>query len=134
MGGRTWCTGWRWLLAGCFGLELLEEVPAKAYRGVDAGAVRGAERGARSGRAAVAGLMGADLVLFPRVQLWVMLLFWRVRMPVAWYLGAWAALQVVMQTVGARGTAWMTHLGGFAVGAATALLLRTRPALQRAGA
>jgi len=80
---------------------------------------------------AIAGLMGAYLVLFPRVQLWVMLLVWRVRMRVLWYLGAWLALQVVMQSTGAHGTAWMAHLGGFAVGAFTALLLRPRPALQR---
>lgn len=81
---------------------------------------------------AIAGLMGAYLVLFPRVQLWVMLLVWRVRMRVVWYLGAWVALQVVMQSIGARGTAWMAHVGGFGVGALAALLLlRQRPALQR---
>jgi membrane associated rhomboid family serine protease/Zn-finger nucleic acid-binding protein len=79
---------------------------------------------------AVAGLMGAYLVLFPRVRLWVMLLVVRVRVRVVWYLGAWVALQVVMQSSGARGTAWMAHLGGFAVGALTALLLRPRPAFQ----
>jgi len=76
---------------------------------------------------AIAGLMGAYLVLFPRVQLWVMLVFWRVRMRVVWYFGAWVALQVVMQGTGARGTAWMAHLGGFAVGALTGLLLRPPP-------
>jgi membrane associated rhomboid family serine protease/Zn-finger nucleic acid-binding protein len=80
---------------------------------------------------AISGLMGAYLVLFPRVQLWVMLLVWRVRMRVFWYFGAWVALQIVMQSLGARGTAWMAHVGGFAVGALTALLLRPRPALQR---
>jgi membrane associated rhomboid family serine protease/Zn-finger nucleic acid-binding protein len=79
---------------------------------------------------AIAGLMGAYLVLFPRVKLWVMLLVVRVRVGVTWYLGLWLALQVIMQSLGVRGTAWMTHLGGFAVGALTALLLRPRPALQ----
>ena len=82
----------------------------------------------------IAGLMGAYLVLFPRVKLWVMLLVVRVRVGVAWYLGLWLALQVVMQGLGVRGTAWMTHLGGFAVGALTAMLLRPRPALQRLSA
>jgi membrane associated rhomboid family serine protease/Zn-finger nucleic acid-binding protein len=80
---------------------------------------------------AIAGLMGAYLVLFPRVQLWVMLFALRVRMRVIWYLGAWLALQIVMQGIGARGTAWMAHLGGFAVGALTALLLRPRLAPRR---
>jgi membrane associated rhomboid family serine protease/Zn-finger nucleic acid-binding protein len=80
---------------------------------------------------AIAGLMGAYLVLFPRVRLWVMLLVVRIRIRVVWYLGAWVALQVLMQATGARGTAWMAHLGGFAVGALTAALLRPRPALQR---
>lgn len=80
---------------------------------------------------AIAGLMGAYLVLFPRVRLWVMLLVVRVRVRVAWYLGGWVALQVVMQSMGAHGTAWMAHLGGFAVGALLALLLRPRPAVQR---
>lgn len=80
----------------------------------------------------IAGLMGAYLVLFPRVQLWVMLLVWRVRLRVFWYFGAWLVLQLVMQSIGARGTAWMAHLGGFAVGALTALLLRPRLAPGRA--
>jgi len=80
---------------------------------------------------AIAGLMGAYLVLFPRVKLWVMLLVVRVRVRVTWYLGLWLALQVVMQSLGVHGTAWMAHLGGFAAGALTALLLRPRPALQR---
>jgi membrane associated rhomboid family serine protease len=80
---------------------------------------------------AIAGLMGAYLVLFPRVRLWVMLLVWRVRMRVGWYLGAWLALQLVMQSIGAPGTAWMAHLGGFTVGALLSLLLRPRPAVQR---
>jgi membrane associated rhomboid family serine protease len=71
------------------------------------------------------------VVLFPRVQLWVMLFALRVRMRVIWYLGAWLALQIVMQGIGARGTAWMAHLGGFAVGALTALLLRPRLAPRR---
>lgn len=80
---------------------------------------------------AIAGLMGAYLVLFPRVRLWVMLGVWRVRMRVGWYLGAWVALQAMMQSIGAHGTAWMAHLGGFAVGALVALVLRPRPAVQR---
>jgi membrane associated rhomboid family serine protease len=83
---------------------------------------------------AIAGLMGAYLVLFPRVQLWVMLFALRVRMRVIWYLGAWLVLQIVMQSIGARGTAWMAHLGGFAVGALTALLLRPRRAWRPARA
>ena len=60
-----------------------------------------------------------------------MLLIWRVRMPVGWYLGAWVGLQVLMQSIGARGTAWMAHLGGFTLGAVLSLLLRPRPVVQR---
>jgi len=63
--------------------------------------------------------------------LWLKLLVVRVRVRVVWYLGAWVALQVVMQSSGARGTAWTAHLAGFAVGALTALVLRPRPAFQR---
>jgi membrane associated rhomboid family serine protease/Zn-finger nucleic acid-binding protein len=75
---------------------------------------------------AVAGLMGAYLVLFPRVQMWVMLLVVRMRVRVTWYLGLWLLLQIVMQALGTPGTAWMAHLGGFGAGALTALLLQSR--------
>lgn len=78
---------------------------------------------------AVAGLMGAYLVLFPRVQLWIVLFFVRFRIAAGWYLACWVLLQVAMQAAGVSGVAWVAHLGGFAAGMALALVLRPRAQL-----
>jgi membrane associated rhomboid family serine protease/Zn-finger nucleic acid-binding protein len=80
---------------------------------------------------AVAGVMGAYLLLFPRVQLWVMILVFRMRVRVTWYFGLWLAFQLLMQLTGAERVAWMAHLGGFAAGALTAWWLAARWAVGR---
>jgi membrane associated rhomboid family serine protease/Zn-finger nucleic acid-binding protein len=69
---------------------------------------------------AVSGMMGAYLVLFPRVKLWTMFFLFRFRIPVIWYLGFWLMFQLVMHASGARGVAFMAHVGGFAIGAGIA--------------
>jgi membrane associated rhomboid family serine protease len=82
---------------------------------------------------AIAGVLGAYLVLFPRAQvhtLVVLIIFIRVvPIPAAWWLGAWFVIQVVagMTTVGREGgVAWFAHIGGFAFGALAILLLAPR--------
>ncbi len=67
----------------------------------------------------VAGVLGAYLVLHPRVKVLVFVLL-RVplRLPAYWVLGFWAGLQVFYVVTGSGGnTAWWAHIGGFAMGA-----------------
>ena len=67
----------------------------------------------------IAGVLGAYLVLHPRVKVIVFVLF-RVplRLPAYWVLGFWAGLQVYYVITGSGGnTAWWAHIGGFVAGA-----------------
>jgi membrane associated rhomboid family serine protease len=76
---------------------------------------------------AVAGVMGAYLVLFPNVRIRSLLIFILVLIrdiPAKWLLGFWFVLQFF--TNPAEGVAWVAHVGGFVFGAAVALLLRER--------
>ncbi len=66
---------------------------------------------------AIAGLMGAYIVLFAKVRLYVVVLIFRVRIPAMAYLGIWIAIQLAMVATGATGVAWMAHIGGFVAGA-----------------
>lgn len=75
---------------------------------------------------AISGLMGAYLVLFPRVKVWAMIVVFRVKVSAIWYLGLWGALQVGMVYLEVAGVAWFAHLGGFAFGALYALAIRKR--------
>jgi membrane associated rhomboid family serine protease len=82
---------------------------------------------------AVAGVMGAYLVLFPNVQIRSLLIFILVLIrdiPAKWLLGFWFVFQFF--TNPAEGVAWVAHVGGFVFGALVAFLLRDRlrPARQ----
>lgn len=73
---------------------------------------------------AVAAVMGAYLVLWPRARVTVLvafLLFFPVRLPASVVLLVWLALQFV--TDPNSGIAWAAHVGGFAFGAGAAWLL-----------
>lgn len=75
---------------------------------------------------AVAGCVGAYLVLHPRIKLWVLVLM-RIplRLPAGWVLGIYAALQAVNAIASTdEGTAWWAHLGGMAAGALLVIPLR----------
>lgn len=78
---------------------------------------------------AIAGVVGAYLILHPRVKLWLLLL-WRIPLYVPAYLaiGAWIALQFVNAAMATADdeTAWWAHIGGFAAGLALTPLLRRR--------
>ena len=76
---------------------------------------------------AIAGLMGAYLMLFPRVKVWVVILFMRWRVPVILYLGFWMLLQFGMAHLGVPGVAWWAHIGGFALGLVSGFFLRDLP-------
>ena len=76
---------------------------------------------------AVAGVMGAYLVLFPRVPIRTLLIFIIILfrdIPAMWLLGFWFVLQFF--TSPEAGVAWVAHVGGFVFGALVALLFRQR--------
>jgi len=77
---------------------------------------------------AIAGVMGAYMVVFPNVRIRSLLflgffvLFRDV--PAKWLLGFWFVLQFF--TAPGSGVAWMAHVGGFVFGLAVGLFLRSR--------
>jgi membrane associated rhomboid family serine protease len=76
---------------------------------------------------AVAGVMGAYLVLFPRVRIRTVFIVFLILIrdvPAMWLLIAWFGLQFF--TGNDSGVAWVAHVGGFAFGALVALLFRSR--------
>jgi len=80
---------------------------------------------------AIAGVMGAFLITYPRVQIRTLILFgWFTRItviPAALLIGLWFLIQLVSQ-IGAMadvqtgGVAYVAHVGGFIFGAVTARL------------
>jgi membrane associated rhomboid family serine protease len=74
---------------------------------------------------AIAAVMGAYLVFFPRARVLTMvfmLIITVIRIPAAVMLGIWFALQFI--TDPNAGVAWAAHVGGFVFGVAIALLVR----------
>ncbi|HEX2274760.1 MAG TPA: rhomboid family intramembrane serine protease [Acidimicrobiales bacterium] len=80
---------------------------------------------------AVAGVMGAYLVLFPDVPIRTLFLFMFRDVPAKWLLGFWFVAQFFLNP--AEGVAWVAHVGGFAFGALVALVLRDRLRPERVG-
>ncbi len=76
---------------------------------------------------AVAGVVAAYLILYPRVKVWGLFLG-RIplRLPAMWAIGFWILLQLVSAFLGDESVGWFAHLGGFAAGAALTPLLRRR--------
>ncbi len=71
---------------------------------------------------AIAGVLGAYLVLFPTHRVLTLLLFFFVQIPAGIYLAIWFFLQFAVQE---PGVAWEAHVGGFVVGAIVTLPIRT---------
>jgi len=83
---------------------------------------------------AIAGLMGAYFVLFPRVKVYIVFFFIRLRMAAMWYLGFWIALNLAHYLLAGgenAGVAWMAHVGGFAAGAALGWLFKPKALIDR---
>ncbi len=88
---------------------------------------------------AIGGVMGAYVVLYPRVN--VHMLFWfgfyvtTFAIPAIWMLGYWFAMQMVggLGSLGAAGggVAFWAHVGGFVAGAVLVLVFRNRELLDR---
>jgi len=82
---------------------------------------------------AIAGVLGAYILMFPRARIDTVLLLWRfiriVRLPALVVLGFWFVLQLFNGLLsfgvgGSGGIAWFAHIGGFVVGMALGPLLR----------
>ncbi|MBU1227439.1 MAG: rhomboid family intramembrane serine protease [Actinobacteria bacterium] len=72
---------------------------------------------------AIAGVMGAYLVLFPRHQVMTLVIIRIVAIPAVLFLGLWLASQFFL--IGAQsGIAWEAHVAGFALGVLVTLPLR----------
>ena len=66
---------------------------------------------------AIAGILGAYFLLYPKAKVTTLILFWITRLPAAIFLGAWLAFQIVYSMVSkGPGVAWYAHIGGFAAG------------------
>jgi membrane associated rhomboid family serine protease len=84
---------------------------------------------------AIAGVMGAYLIFFPRAKVLtlvpLLVFFFTVRLPAIFLIGIWFLMQF-FSGVGSLGTdsgggvAWWAHIGGFTVGALIALVIRER--------
>jgi membrane associated rhomboid family serine protease len=84
---------------------------------------------------AIAGVVAAYLILYPRVKIWA-LYFGRLplRVPAVYAIGFWILLQVGSALFSPdEHVGWFAHIGGFAAGAALTPLLRRRydPLLAR---
>ncbi|MCW5720895.1 MAG: rhomboid family intramembrane serine protease [Devosia sp.] len=79
---------------------------------------------------AVAGVMGAYIVLFPHARVFVLAkIVWLIPLPVPafWMLGLWVLTQLFYVVIGSEEpVAWWAHIGGFVAGVVLAPLLRRR--------
>jgi len=73
---------------------------------------------------AIAGVMGAYLVLFPNVRILSLIVIIIRDIPAKWLLGFWFVLQFF--TTPSSGVAWVAHVGGFVFGALVVLPLRNK--------
>jgi len=68
---------------------------------------------------AIAGVMGAYLILYPRARILTLFLFFPVEIPAFFFLGIWFFIQF-LSAAGAHGQtsgiAWWAHIGGFVFG------------------
>jgi membrane associated rhomboid family serine protease len=83
---------------------------------------------------AVAGVIAAYVMLYPRVLVWVLAFrFIPLHIPALWAIGAWIATQIVMVFLPSVGpVAWWAHIGGLIAGALLVLVLR-RPGVPLFG-
>jgi membrane associated rhomboid family serine protease len=83
---------------------------------------------------AIAGVLGAYFVAFPRAKIttviWVVFFLWTVYLPAFLVLGYWFLIQflmgyqaLVIESATRGGVAWWAHVGGFVTGVILALLM-----------
>ena len=86
---------------------------------------------------AIAGVLGAYFLLLPRARVLTLIFFGIIlirEIPAVWFLGVWIGLQIwtgglsLLHPQNGDGVAFFAHIGGFAFGLATALLVaQSRP-------
>ena len=86
---------------------------------------------------AIAGVLGAYFLLLPRARVLTLIFFGIIlfrEIPAIWFLGVWIGLQIwtgglsLLHPQNGEGVAFFAHIGGFAFGLATALLVaQSRP-------
>ena len=72
---------------------------------------------------AIAAVMGAYAVLYPRARVWTLVFFFVISVPAIVLLGFWFVLQFF--TDPNEGVAWAAHVGGFVFGVLVALAYRS---------
>ena len=78
---------------------------------------------------AIAGVLGAYFVLLPRARVLTLIFFFIREIPAFWFLGIWFVLQAwtgglaLEHPQAGGGVAFFAHIGGFAFGVATGLVL-----------
>jgi membrane associated rhomboid family serine protease len=82
---------------------------------------------------AIAGVLGAYWVLFPRARVMTWVLLFIVPVPAGVVLGLWFALQILNVGMGG-GVAWFAHIGGFLTGIALIWTAVRRRSRRRTGA
>jgi membrane associated rhomboid family serine protease len=84
---------------------------------------------------AIAGVLGAYLVMFPRTRVRTLILAFRfiriVELPALVVLGLWFVLQIFsglasVTSMAAGGVAWFAHIGGFVIGILVGLFYKTQ--------
>ena len=78
---------------------------------------------------AVAGVMGAYILLYPHARVFVLfrlVIPIPLPIPALWMLGVWVATQVFYLVSAPEPIAWWAHIGGMAVGAALVVPFRRR--------
>jgi membrane associated rhomboid family serine protease len=86
---------------------------------------------------AIAGVLGAYLLLLPTARVLTLVGFFVIPIPAYLFLGFWFLLQLweggfaVTHPESGGGTAFFAHVGGFLFGAATVYLVAKRPQLRR---
>lgn len=66
---------------------------------------------------AIAGVLGAYLILYPTARIMTLIFIWILPIPAALILGLWFFAQVTNVGIGG-GVAWFAHIGGFLIGIA----------------
>ena len=81
---------------------------------------------------AIAGVLGAYLVLFPRAKITTLVFFWIVQIPALVFLVMWLSLQIYFSIFSEDGSvAWFAHIGGFITGMVLALPFALRKGKKR---
>ena len=87
---------------------------------------------------AISGVLAAYVLIYPRARITVIIplgiLLYPTKISAIYVVGFWFLLQILnafMAAPGAPGTAWMAHVGGFAVGLALTPALSQFPLFGR---